>query len=74
MGNILPSIQIPSILSGIFQSILVVWGMVWWFVLPIIAIIVFWEAWLLHLHFKFINAIKWKLLEIKVPKTVLKTP
>ncbi|HUC31598.1 MAG TPA: hypothetical protein VMR99_02850 [Candidatus Paceibacterota bacterium] len=65
MGNIVP---------GIFQSILVVWGAVWWIVIPIIAIIVFWEAWRLHLHYKFVTNIKWKLLEIKVPKNVLKTP
>ena len=74
MGTILPSIQVPSVLWGIIQSILIVWGVVWWIVLPIIAIIVFWEAWLLHLHYNFVTSIKWKMLEIKVPKTVLKTP
>ncbi len=62
------------IVSGILGSILVVWGMVWWFVLPIIAVLVFWDAWRLHLHYRFVTNIKWKLLEIKVPKTILKTP
>jgi len=28
----------------------------------------------LHLHYKWVTGIKWKLLEIKVPKNVLKTP
>jgi hypothetical protein len=62
------------IVSGILGSILVVWGVVWWFVLPLIAILVFWEVWRMHLHYQWITGIKWKLLEIKVPKTILKTP
>lgn len=63
-----------NIFWGIVQSILTVWGVVWWFVLPLIAIIVLWEAWLLHLHVKWVTSINWKILEIKVPKNVLKTP
>jgi hypothetical protein len=63
-----------NFLIGILNSIFVVWGAVWWFVLPIIALIIFWEGWKLHLHHKFVESINWKLLEIKVPKNVLKTP
>lgn len=63
-----------NIISGVITSILTVWGVVWWIVLPLIAIIIFWEAWKLHLHYNFVHSIKWKLLEIKVPKTILKTP
>ncbi len=74
MGTIFPSIQIPSILGGVVNSIFIVWGYVWWIVLPIIAAIIFWEAWTIHLHVKFARSINWKLLEIKVPKNVLKTP
>jgi hypothetical protein len=62
------------IVSGILGSILIVWGVAWWFVLPLIAVLIFWEAWLVHLHYRFVTDIKWKLLEIKVPKTILKTP
>lgn len=65
MGNIFP---------GIINSIFIVWGYVWWIVLPIVAVIIFWEAWKLHLHHGFAHSIHWKLLEIKVPKNVLKTP
>jgi len=63
-----------NIILGIFQSIFVVWGVVWWIVLPLVALIVFWEFWKTHLHYKWVTGIKWKLLEIKVPKNVLKTP
>ena len=41
---------------------------------PLSTILVFWEAWRMHLHYQWITGIKWKLLEIKVPKTILKTP
>lgn len=74
MGNLFPAIQVPSIFWGILNSIFIVWGYVWWIVLPIIAIIIFWEAWKIHLHVQFARGIKWKLLEIKIPKDVLKTP
>jgi hypothetical protein len=66
--------MIGNILGGIITSTLTVWGYVWWIVLPIIAIIIFWEAWKIHLHVDFVRSINWKLLEIKVPKNVLKTP
>ena len=70
--SILPSI--PAQLIPIIQSIWTVWAAVWWIVTPIIAAIVAWEAWLLHLHHRFITSINWKLLEIKIPKNILKTP
>jgi hypothetical protein len=63
-----------NIFWGIIRSILIIWGAVWWFVLPLIAALMLWDAWLLHLHYKWVTGIKWKLLEIKVPKTILKTP
>ena len=63
-----------NIFFGILQSILAVWDATWWIVLPIIAVLVMWEAWLLHLHWKWVTSIRWKMLEIKVPKNVLKTP
>jgi hypothetical protein len=60
--------------AGILGSIWAVWESVWWIATPLIAIIIFWEAWLLHLHHKWVHGIHWTLLEIKVPKNILKTP
>jgi hypothetical protein len=74
MGNLFPSIQIPPSFWALLHSILVVWDTVWWIVLPLIAVIILWDMWLAHLHYKFGRSIRWKLLEIKVPKNVLKTP
>lgn len=63
-----------NILDGFLGSLRMVWGEVWWIVTPIIAAILFWEYWKSYLTFRFLSAIKWKLLEIKVPKDILQTP
>ncbi len=65
---------LQGILQGIFNSVLVVWSEVWWIILPLIAFFIFWDFWLLYLHIRFVKAISWKLLEIQIPKNVLKTP
>jgi hypothetical protein len=74
MPSLFPSVQTPFWLAGIFASIWNVWSAVWWIVVPVIFIIVAWEAWILYLHVKFLESIRWKVLEIKIPKNVLKTP
>jgi len=65
---------VPPQLVPILQSIGTVWGWVWWIVLPIIAALIFWETYLLYLHVRFLQSINWVVLEIKIPKNVLKTP
>ena len=63
-----------GVLGPIFKSIAQVWDATWWFFLPIIAAIMFWDAWKLYLHVRFLKSINWVILEIKVPKNILKTP
>lgn len=65
---------IAGVLGPILSSIGQVWSATWWFFTPIIAAIVFWDAWKLYLHVRFLKNIKWVVLEIKVPKNILKTP
>lgn len=65
---------IAGVLGPILQSIAQVWGYTWWFFLPLILAIIAWEGWKLYLHVRFLKSIKWVVLEIKVPKDVLKTP
>ncbi len=62
------------LLSGLWESVRSVWGAVWWIALPLLAFFFFWDFWLIYLHFRFVTGIDWKLLEIKVPKNILKTP
>ena len=65
---------LQGIAQGIWQGVLVAWGEVWWIVLPLVALFIFWDFWLIYLHVRYLKAISWKVLEIKVPKNVLKTP
>ncbi len=70
--------QITQILeqaaAGLWANVKNVWADVWWIAVPLIAFFIFWEFWVLYIRFRFIIRIKWILLEIKVPKNVLKTP
>lgn len=65
---------VSSQISALFNSIAVVWGVLWWIVLPVVAIIIFWEFYMLHVNVLWLKKIKWKTLEIKIPKNILKTP
>ena len=65
---------VQGIINGILHSVLVAWSEVWWIVLPLVAFFIFWDFWILYLHVRFSESISWVLLEIKVPKNVLKTP
>lgn len=42
--------------------------------MPLFLFIVCWRLWLIYVRTLFVKNIKWKLLEIKVPKEILKTP
>lgn len=65
---------IRDIVGPILHSIAIVWGATWWFFAPLIAGVVAWDAWLLYVKIKWLKSIKWIILEVKVPKNVLKTP
>jgi hypothetical protein len=66
--------MLQGIFQGVLQSVLVAWSEVWWIVLPLVTFFIFWDFWLVYLHIRFVKAISWKLLEVKIPKNVLKTP
>ena len=66
--------NVPAPLQPVFQSIGQVWGATWWIVLPIITGMIAWEAYKLYLHWRFIHNLDFVLLEMKVPKNVMKTP
>jgi hypothetical protein len=46
----------------------------WWFVTPLILWPIFEIAWVNYVQEKYIRSIKWKLLEIKIPKEIEKRP
>lgn len=65
---------IESSSAALLDSIRDVWSQIWWIAVPLMAFFVFWRFWMLYIQYKFIVAIKWTLLEIKVPRNILKTP
>jgi len=46
----------------------------WWVVAPVALFFIFRALWLDYVRTKYINSLKWTILEIKIPKEVIKTP
>lgn len=63
-----------SILLGIFDSITSVAEATWWIISPLVLFFIFWDLRLIYLRVKFVKSIEWVMLEIKIPREVLKTP
>lgn len=63
-----------EIFNGILRSIGNVFSAVWWLVVPLALFFIFLEFWVSYLESRFLKNIKWVMLEIKVPREVLKTP
>lgn len=61
-------------LGLLWSSILTVWSWAWWIILPVIAAIIFLELWEQHKRALFHQSISWKVLELRVPQNILKTP
>ncbi len=66
--------QISVISGGLLQSIGRVLGLIWWIILPILVIEIFWRFRLSYIRMKFVKKIKWVVLELKIPRDILKTP
>jgi len=46
----------------------------WWLVLPVVLFLILRKTWLNHIKKEFIKSLEWIVLEIKIPKNVVKTP
>lgn len=46
----------------------------WYFFLPILLILVFWDLWLHYIRTNFLLNLKWTTLKIKLPKEIMKSP
>ncbi len=62
-----------SILFGVLQSIAQIFFSAWWIAIPLALFFIFRDFWLIYTRTKFVNKIKWKLFEIKIPKEILKS-
>ena len=46
----------------------------WWIIAPVALFFIFRELWLDYVRTKYIDSLKWTILEVKIPKEVQKTP
>lgn len=63
-----------DIFFGVVDNIIKVASYFWWLVLPPFLFFIFWDLRTRYIRTRFINGIEWLMLEIKIPKEVLKTP
>ncbi|MEK7120236.1 MAG: hypothetical protein AAB824_01720 [Patescibacteria group bacterium] len=55
-------------------SLVKLFGYVWWIVIPLVLWITFWHSWLHYIRMKYLASVEWVLLEVLIPKEVLRTP
>lgn len=60
--------------TEILQSIVQTFFAVWWVVIPLALFFIFLDLWLFYIRTRYVKAISWTLLEVKIPKNVLTTP
>ncbi|MBI1960988.1 MAG: hypothetical protein HYS43_01810 [Candidatus Liptonbacteria bacterium] len=61
-------------MTGILYSIGEVFTLGWWIIVPLILFYILQEVWLFYVRKKFTDAIKWTTIEVRVPRSVLKSP
>lgn len=66
--------MVIEFLNGVFQNIFRILAVSWWIVLPLILLFIFLDFWLGAVRKTYIQKISWKLLEVKIPREILKTP
>lgn len=63
-----------AIIFGIIRSTWYVFSLVWWLVVPLALFFIWREFWVWGLNRMWKKSISWSLLEIKIPRNILKTP
>ena len=64
----------PEVVFGIGKTILQVLALSWWAILPLGLFFVWQEFWVWGLNRLWRKSIEWMVLEIKIPRNILKTP
>ncbi len=62
------------VLTGIERATLEIWNHVWWIVFPLVAFLIFRDMVTRYETIKKAKSVVWQLLEIRIPKNILKTP
>lgn len=66
--------DIFAILGGIISSIVKVFSWVWWIAIPLALFFVAVDLWTNYVRIKYLKSVKYKLLEIRIPANLVKTP
>jgi hypothetical protein len=61
-------------MSNLISYILNILTASWWLILPLVLLFIFLDFWLAKVRQAYISKIPWKLLEIKIPRDILKSP
>lgn len=65
---------VVSIISGVLFSIWKVFTWIWWIVVPLGLFFVVIDLWVFYVKVKFFKKAQYKLLEIRIPKNLVKVP
>lgn len=68
----MPLLSVP--LQEFLMNLDVVWSYAWWLVVPAILAPLFWRKWMWYVQSDYFSKLQWVLLEVRVPRDVLKTP
>lgn len=63
-----------DILFGIFDSVIRILSLIWWLILPLFVFFLCWNLWLIYIRTRYLKTIDWSIVELKIPKDILKTP
>jgi hypothetical protein len=63
-----------NIFFGVIDSIVRIFGYVWWLVLPLFTFFAAWHLYMIYIRLRYVQGIEWSMVELKIPQNVLKTP
>lgn len=65
---------IDGLLKSFLSSLALVFSYIWWVALPAFLATLAWDFRLYYLRRQFVKKMNWKILEVKVPKEIMKSP
>jgi hypothetical protein len=68
------NIDWPVVVFGVMRQVIQILAVSWWIIVPLGLFFVWREFWLWGLNRMWKKSIEWVLLEIKIPRNILKTP
>ena len=64
----------PDLILQVWNILGVIFYYFWWIILPVFLGYTLFKLWMNYIRTKFLKSIEWKVLEVRIPKEVLRTP